>query len=476
MKLKSGLNLFSKILIIQAMALALASCTISHSKENQAAITATGGTETSRTIFLALNLSDLSVSSAALSPEFSPRHVTYSATTSNETITVTASVPDPTFIITVDDQEIASGSSSQPIALSKGINYVIITVASADRTLQTSYLLSINKTVDNGSTSGVSSYKDVPFQSYIGCDKNTPNVLNIGVVGLQYYIPIQAPDGNIRYAHDGATFTLNQNGQVVLARNMDYLLSPQIYLPADAEKVTITSTGTILVKMPGQVSHQVVGQIQLATFMNPDGLAAIEFGLYAETADSGTPMTSQAYSNFFTGDIITYCEGVIYSDYTTPPLVVDQAKLHIRINNAPIATYFPLMQADGSVAYTNDTEFMVDQAGYIRHYSSKLLLQPQLTIPLWSMLDLSSLSINDTGTVTVADQNGNTQQLGQLQIVQFMNPNGLQQSLQDPSVYRDTADSGQPIYMNAGGTQGVMDFYSMEIKKLRDYPARPVLD
>jgi len=45
----------------------------------------------------------------------------------------------------------------------------------------------------------------------------------------------------------------------------------------------------VSVTLPQQAAPQVVGQIQLASFVNPAGLEALGGNLYAETAASGTP-------------------------------------------------------------------------------------------------------------------------------------------------------------------------------------------
>ena len=41
--------------------------------------------------------------------------------------------------------------------------------------------------------------------------------------------------------------------------------------------------------MPGQTAEQAIGNIQLASFVNPQGLESIGKNLFLETAASGTP-------------------------------------------------------------------------------------------------------------------------------------------------------------------------------------------
>ena len=53
--------------------------------------------------------------------------------------------------------------------------------------------------------------------------------------------------------------------------------------------MTLAADGTVNVALPGQAAPQAVGQLQLATFINPGGLEPRGQNLYAETAASGAP-------------------------------------------------------------------------------------------------------------------------------------------------------------------------------------------
>ena len=53
--------------------------------------------------------------------------------------------------------------------------------------------------------------------------------------------------------------------------------------------VAFVGNGTVSVVLPGQALPQSVGQIQIATFVNPSGLEPKGQNLYGETAASGTP-------------------------------------------------------------------------------------------------------------------------------------------------------------------------------------------
>lgn len=100
------------------------------------------------------------------------------------------------------------------------------------------------------------------------------------------FLQIQLPDGSTAYTRDGA-LQLDANGQLVT--NAGYVVQPGITVPATASSVTIAKDGTVSATIRGQAAPQNVGQLQLATFVNPAGLDPLGGNLFAETASSGTP-------------------------------------------------------------------------------------------------------------------------------------------------------------------------------------------
>ena len=78
-----------------------------------------------------------------------------------------------------------------------------------------------------------------------------------------------------------------RSGQIVTANG--HVLQPGITVPANAQSVTIAADGTVNVTLPAQAAPQSVGQLQLASFINPAGLDPRGQNLYAETAASGAP-------------------------------------------------------------------------------------------------------------------------------------------------------------------------------------------
>jgi flagellar basal-body rod protein FlgG len=119
------------------------------------------------------------------------------------------------------------------------------------------------------------------------------NSLDLAVKGNGFF-QIQMPDGTSAYTRDGS-FQVSSTGQVVTSSG--YTVQPGITIPATAQSITVGADGTVSVTLPGQATPQVLGQIQLANFINPPGLEPRGQNLYTETAASGTPSTGAAGAN-----------------------------------------------------------------------------------------------------------------------------------------------------------------------------------
>ena len=123
--------------------------------------------------------------------------------------------------------------------------------------------------------------------------QQTSNNLDLAIKGDGFF-QVQMPDGTTSYTRDGS-FQLNANGQMVTSNG--YTVLPGITIPNNAQSLTIGNDGTVSVTLPGQTAPQTVGQVQLATFVNPAGLDPKGQNLFAETASSGTPNTGAPNNN-----------------------------------------------------------------------------------------------------------------------------------------------------------------------------------
>ena len=113
----------------------------------------------------------------------------------------------------------------------------------------------------------------------------TNNPLDLSISGLGYF-QVQKPDGTTAYTRAGS-LQLNESGQIVTADGL--LVQPNITIPQGAKDITINSSGQVLVAIAGQTTLQNVGQLQIATFINPVGLNSVGDNLLEETESSGSP-------------------------------------------------------------------------------------------------------------------------------------------------------------------------------------------
>ncbi len=119
-----------------------------------------------------------------------------------------------------------------------------------------------------------------------GSYQMTSDALDMAIEGEGFF-QVLRPDGTLAYTRNGQ-FHLNSDGAMVTANG--YPMEPQIEVPEDAISLTIGADGVVSATMAGDPAPQELGQIALANFINPAGLAAMGGNLFAETASSGQPV------------------------------------------------------------------------------------------------------------------------------------------------------------------------------------------
>ncbi len=116
--------------------------------------------------------------------------------------------------------------------------------------------------------------------------QQTEQPLDVVIEGRGFF-QIQLPNGDIAYTRDGA-WKLSAEGQVVTSDG--YTVLPGFTIPQEAIGINITSSGIIAAKMPNQVDLEILGQIEVADFINPAGLKAIGRNLWIPSGSSGDPV------------------------------------------------------------------------------------------------------------------------------------------------------------------------------------------
>jgi flagellar basal-body rod protein FlgG len=128
-----------------------------------------------------------------------------------------------------------------------------------------------------------------------GSPETTQRPLDVAIEG-EGLLQVQRPDGGLAYTRDGS-LTLSDSGALVTQGG--YLVMPGITVPADATDIAISATGVVSATVNAADGPVEVGRIELARFLNPNGLLAIGENQYTQTAASGEPIVGFAQDQGF---------------------------------------------------------------------------------------------------------------------------------------------------------------------------------
>ena len=120
-----------------------------------------------------------------------------------------------------------------------------------------------------------------------GAMTQTGNTLDLAIQG-RGYLQVLMPTGETAYTRAG---NLSTNDQGQLVTEDGYLIQPAVTIPSDATDVTISKSGQVEVTQSGQTSPTIVGNLEMASFLNEAGLEAIGDNLYKESGASGPATT-----------------------------------------------------------------------------------------------------------------------------------------------------------------------------------------
>jgi len=131
-----------------------------------------------------------------------------------------------------------------------------------------------------------------------GSVDTTDRPLDWQIEGQGFFQVTTIHDGTEITAYTRAgNFAQNAEGNVVLANSDGSILEPPIAIPADAIEISVGRNGEVRVRQEGSNTLNTIGQMELARFVNPEGLRQIGRNLYIETDASGTPLTGTPQSD-----------------------------------------------------------------------------------------------------------------------------------------------------------------------------------
>lgn len=116
-----------------------------------------------------------------------------------------------------------------------------------------------------------------------GTLNTTGNNFDLALDGPGYF-QVELPGGQTAYTRAG-NFTLNAQGQLVTAQG--YAVQPAIQIPEGAQAISIAPDGTVSATLQGDAAPAELGQLTVASFVNPAGLQASGDNFLLETAASG---------------------------------------------------------------------------------------------------------------------------------------------------------------------------------------------
>jgi flagellar basal-body rod protein FlgG len=177
-----------------------------------------------------------------------------------------------------------------------------------------------------------------------GAMTRTDNQLDVAING-RGFLQVQLPSGETAYTRAG---NLSTNGDGQLVTEDGYLIEPAITIPTDSTGVVISPSGQVQVTQDGQTDPQVVGQIELATFVNEAGLEAIGGNLLKESGASGPATTGTPNSTGF-GKLVQGYTEASNVDAVSEVTALIVAQRAYEMNSKVISTADEMLQVAGQV-------------------------------------------------------------------------------------------------------------------------------
>ncbi|QDU94306.1 flagellar basal-body rod protein FlgG [Lignipirellula cremea] len=123
-----------------------------------------------------------------------------------------------------------------------------------------------------------------------GAFQQTNRELDVAIEGPGF---LQVVDNNGETVFTRAgNLSIDAQGRLVVgSAGIGRVVQPTITIPNDSVAIQIGTSGVVNVQQQGQTDLTQVGQLQLATFQNPEGLLRLGDNMFAQTQASAAPVT-----------------------------------------------------------------------------------------------------------------------------------------------------------------------------------------
>lgn len=169
--------------------------------------------------------------------------------------------------------------------------------------------------------------------------------------------------------------------------------------------------------------------------------AEFEDLMYQTQKEPGTASGLNAYSPNGVQTGLGVRTAAVQKDFAGGSSQITKNPLDLQIEGSG---FFQVLTPDGQIAYTRDGAFKKDPSGRIADKNGNIL-QPEITVPP----DVAGLEVAPNGEVRIIQGlNDAPQTIGQIDIVNFVNPAGLK--AMGKNLFSQSPSSGQPITARPG--------------------------
>ncbi|MCB2214724.1 flagellar basal-body rod protein FlgG [Desulfofustis glycolicus] len=173
----------------------------------------------------------------------------------------------------------------------------------------------------------------------------TENELDVAIDGPGFF-EVELPNGNSAFTRAG-NFKRDSTGQITTANG--YPILPALVIPDGSRDIVISETGVVSAVIGDDTDSTEIGNLELTTFTNNQGLRALGDNLFQETAASGIATPGVPGDEGYGVLIQTYLEGSNVNIVSEMALLITTQRAY-EINSKTIQTSDEMMQATVNLA------------------------------------------------------------------------------------------------------------------------------